>query len=132
MEIIEKINIDFTPDEVLRILRNYFNGIEKNKFSILEDLSFHNYKFNFKYYLIEHLNENGIQKDNTIELTNEDIENALKEFLNIYNYELVDYCFNILGSNYIEDIPSYNGIKVVVKPRTKKLYFNPSKSGRTI
>ena len=118
MKEVDKIKIELTPYEVSKILARYFSGGKHYKISINEEFSLNNNQLDIKYYLVEHINTDGIKKDNIAELTNEDIEKALADFLDIYNFSLINYDYISTVTN---EVLNYDGIKVIVKPKAKKL-----------
>ena len=103
----------------------------KNSSEVLEKytLMFENDNF----YLIEHLDYDGIKRDNMIMLTESDLKAALNHYINFYNYELIDFKYiggiHRVGYFFDEDTPHYDGIQLEVKTKEKlkTLFKSPKK-----
>ena len=113
--------IFLTLDEVDQAIIEYFGSGKNYRVSAKEEVKLSNSEMKVNYYLIEHLDYNGVKLDNTILLTKGDIRNALNNYLKLYNYELVDF-------KYIGDVDKdsvyYDGIEMIVREKGKRLVLS--------
>ena len=113
--------INLTPEEVDQAIVDYFEEIKDYRVSVKEELSLHQDKLDLKFYLIEHLDHDKIEKKL---LTEEDLKNALNNYISFYNYELLDFKYiggiHRTGYYFDKDTPHYDGIKLIVKTKNKE------------
>ncbi len=83
--------IILTPDEVEEAIISYFREGKDYRISLKEKLSIEKGKPKISYYLIEHLDYNGMKETYNTLLTDGDIRNALDFYISFYNYELIDF-----------------------------------------
>ena len=125
--------IELTPDEVDGAIVRYFGEGKNYRVSSERELSLYNDQIDLRFYLIEHLDYDGIKRDNKIMLTESDLKTVLNHYVNFYNYELIDFKYIVgihrVGYYFDEDTPHYDGIQLEVKPREKikTLSKNPKK-----
>ncbi len=121
----ENSTITLTPDEVDEAIIEYFGSGKNYRVSAKEELSFHNNHLDIYFYLIEHLDYDGIKKDIKTMLTRGDLKNALSAYIDFYNYELIDFKYiggiHRVGYYFDEDTPHYDGIQLEVKTKSKVL-----------
>ena len=113
--------INLTPEEVDQAIVDYFEEIKDYRVSVKEELSLHQDKLDLKFYLIEHLDHDKIEKKL---LTEEDLKNALNNYISFYNYKLLDFKYiggiHRTGYYFDKDTPHYDGIKLIVKTKNKE------------
>ncbi len=121
----EESKIVLTPNEVEEAIFNYFGSDKNYRVSVNEELTIENDQPKIMYFLIEHLEYDGIKKEVQTLLTNGDIRNALDYYINFYNYKLIDFKYiggiHRVGYYVDEDTPYYEGIELNVKTLDKKL-----------
>ena len=115
--------IDLTPDEVDQAIIEYFGKGKNYRVSVTNEMyvDYHR-EPRIIFYLIEHLNYDGVKRDIKTCLTEGDLQHALNAYINFYNYELIDFKYNG-GVHYVgmlvdEDTPYYNGMKLYVTEKT--------------
>ncbi len=125
---VKKINnnkIVLTPDEVDTALIEHFGANKNYRMSIREKLTMKDNQLDIVFYLTEHLNNDGKAYHHEIRLKEEDVKEALNNYINYYNYELEDYKYiggiHRVGYYFDEDTPHYDGIQLKVKEKSKKL-----------
>ena len=115
--------IELTPDEVDEAIVRYFGDGKNYRVSSERELSLYNDQIDLRFYLIEHLDYDGIKRDNKIMLTENDLKTALDHYINFHNYELIDFKYiggiHRIGYYFDEDTPHYDGIQLEVKTREK-------------
>jgi len=121
----KKEKITLTPDEVGKAIIGYFGDGKDYRVSVRDKLSvdfYGNPKMNF--YLIEHLDYDGIKKDIEHLLTDGDIKIALANYVDFYGYDLDNFKyivgFDRTGYYFDEDTPHYEGIELRVTHREKE------------
>lgn len=123
----EESTIQLTPDEVDQALIEYFGDGKSYRVSIKDELKLDKDKLNIKFYLIEHLDYDGIERGLKTMLTTSDLHMALNEYINFYNYELIDFKYiggiHRVGYFFDEDKPHYDGIELKVKTRDKEKVY---------
>lgn len=117
----ETSTIELTPDEVNQAIVGYFGDGKRYRVSSKQELSLYQDQLDIRFYLIEHLDYDGIKRDNKIMLTEGDLKNALNHYANFYNYELIDFKYmggiHRVGYYFDEDTPHYDGIQLEVKTK---------------
>ena len=119
----EKSNkIILTPNEVDQALFEHFSEGKDYQISIKEDLTIENNNPKISFYLIEHIDKD---KEVSTLLTNEDLKNALNDYISFYNYKLIDFKYiggiHKVGYYFDNDTPYYEGIELKVKKLDKRL-----------
>jgi len=115
--------IELTPEEVKHTILEHFSTEEKHQVSVEEELSIHQDHLDLRFYLIEQIHHDGINKDVRTMLTEEDLKMALDDYANFYGYELI--CFKYIGGihrvgyYFDEDTPHYDGIQLIVKQKNR-------------
>ena len=115
--------INLSSYEVDNILVNYYGSGKNYLVSTEHDLTIVNYSPKIFYYLIEHLDYDGIKRDNRMLLTEGDLKKAFNDYLSSSNYELVDFKYvgGIHHTGYFidNDRPYYEGVRLNVKEKEK-------------
>ena len=113
--------ISLTPEEVDQAIIDYFGSGKSYRVSCKEELSIYNGEPDIAFYLIEHLEYDGIKKDISTLLTIGDLMNALGAYINFYGYELLDFKYeggvHKPGYTFDDFTPYYNGIRLHVKKK---------------
>ena len=112
----KEFTIKLSPLEVEEAIVNYFGSGKNYKISIQEDVQLSNNKWQIYFYLTEHLNYDGMNKEHKYMLTKSDIKTALEAYVNNYHYDFIDYEYEGKINN---NIPSYEGVKIRVKKKEK-------------
>ena len=131
----ETNTIELTPNEVDQAIIGYFGEGKNYRVSSKHELSLYDNQINLRFYLVEHLDYDGIKRDNIIMLTEGDLKNALNHYINFYNYDLVDFKYiggiHRVGYYFDEDTPHYDGIQLEVKIKEQVKGLSKSlKNGR--
>ena len=122
-----------SPEDVEQAIIDYFGSGKNYDVSVDSELYVDfNRQQQIVYYLVEHLDYDGIQRDISCMLTNGDIKNALSAYVETCGYELVDFKYKggirKVGFFIDEDTPHYEGVSLNVKkmdaPKQKKLGRN--------
>ena len=113
------------PEDVDGAIIDYFGRDKNYRVSVKEELTIAGNEPNIKFYLIEHLQYDGIKKDITILLTEGDLKKVFKDYLSDLNYELASFKYigGIHKTGYFvdEDTPYFEGIELLVKEKDKVL-----------
>ena len=125
---IKKINdnkVLLSPEEVNDAIIEHFGANKSYKMTIREKLLMKDNQLNIVYYLTEHLNNDGKAFHHEIRLKEEDVKDALNNYIQNYNYELEDYKYvggiHRVGYYFDEDTPHYDGVELNVKRINKKV-----------
>lgn len=123
--------IELTIDEVDEAIVGYFGKGKNYRVSSEQEVSLYNNQIDLRFYLIEHLDYDGIKKDNKIMLTESDLKAALNHYINFYNYKLIDFKYiggiHRVGYYFDEDTPHCDGIQLKVKPNERNKVLSKSK-----
>ena len=127
LDIIETPNEDskviITTDKLEQIMANYYGNGKRYKVTVEHDLNSFNTKPQVLFYLIEHLDYDGIKKEHKILLTNHDVESAINDYLSSSSYELVDYKylgdFHYNGYHIDPDKSTFTGVELTIKEKEK-------------
>ena len=119
----EDNKIALIAEEVEQAIIEYFSSGKNYRISVQEELTIDNGNPHINFYLIEHLDYDGIKKDYKTCLTRGDLQNALSSYIEFYGYELIDFKYmggvHHVGYYCDEDTPYYEGIELTVKEKKK-------------
>ena len=137
-EIIEKYNkmfkkedknlkIDLTPSEVEQAILEYYDIDKDDHVRVEEELTIKDGHPDIKFSIIEHIDYIDIDKDLKTYLEEDNLSNALNEYISTYNYELINFKYiggiHRVGYFFDEDTPHYDGIQLNVKKKEKILKY---------
>ena len=120
----EKGIVTLSPEEVDEAIIGYFGEGKEYRVSVKEELSV-DFKGNPKiiFYLIEHLEYNGIKKDYSTILTESDLKKAFEYYLKDLDYDIINFKYiggvHRTGYYVDEDKPHYEGIEIHIQRKEK-------------
>ena len=113
------------PEDIDRAIIDYFGENKNYRVSVKEELTINGNEPKIKFYLIEHIEYDGIKKDIKTLLTEGDLKNAFKNYLRDLNYNLESFKYiggiHRVGYYFDEDTPYFEGVELLVKEKDKVL-----------
>ena len=113
--------VDLTIEEIDEAILDYLE-FGKNFISVKNDVSMDNGKLDVNYSLVEHLDYDGVEGEYEIPLSENEISNALANYVDTYDYDMVDYKYvggpTKVGHYYDDNNnPHYDGVRIKVKKK---------------
>ena len=112
--------VDLSIEDIDEAILDYLE-FGKDFISVKNNYNINNGKLDVNYSLVEHLNYDGVEGEFEILLTQNDVSNALANYLDTYDYDLVDYKYmggpTKVGHYYDDNNPHYDGVRIKVKKK---------------
>ena len=117
-------SITLFPDDVDEAIIGYFGDGKSYPVSVREELTVKDHQPDIKFYLVEHLDYDGVKRDNETLLTEGDLKTAVNHYISFYGYQLTDFQYiggvHNVGYYFDTETPHFDGVKLSVHEKSKE------------